>query len=309
MLGRPQTGRDGAEAGANCADRPREPQRTLRPKRQKYLADGKLGTIHFCRVLNQKGQSNFPLKPDSKQPPKGLDWDMWNGPAPAAPYNVNFHNNWHGWWRYSGGDMAVEGVHQLDLARWLCGLGHPRSVYATGGRFDSRGGNETPDTLAAVYEFDKMIMSFELTLYTPYMLKVSPTVRNGETFPYWLQCGTRIENLRQRRDHADRAAGAGWQVFARPRREQYSLVDRAYGQPPDLPHQENFVQCLRSRKPPNADAREGHLSALLVHYANISLRTGGQKLQIDPQTDEIVDNPAAMALFRRTYRKPWTLEG
>ena len=159
---------------------------------KKYIADGKLGPIHLCRVFDQKGQSNFPVKPDGR-PPKGLDWDMWNGPAPQAPYNVNFHNNWHGWWRYSGGDMAVEGVHPLDLARWLCGLGHPRSVYGTGGRFDSRGGNETPDTLSAVYEFDKLVMTFELTLYTPYMLKVSPTVRNGEAFPYWPQCGTRIE--------------------------------------------------------------------------------------------------------------------
>ena len=226
---------------------------------KKYLAEGKLGTIHFCRVLDQKGQSNFPLKPDSR-PPKGLDWEMWNGPAPAAPYNVNFHNNWHGWWRYSGGDMAVGGVHQLDLARWLCGLGHPRSVYASGGRFDSRGGNETPDTLAAVYEFDKLVMSFELTLYTPYMLGVSPTVHNGETFPYWPQCGTRIEIYGSEGVMLIGAHGAGWQVFARPRREQPTLIDRAYGQPPDLPHQENFVQCLRSRQPTHADAQEGHLS-------------------------------------------------
>jgi predicted dehydrogenase len=275
---------------------------------KKYLADGKLGSIHFCRVLDQKGQSNFPLKPNSRTP-KGLDWDMWNGPAPLAPYNVNLHNNWHGWWRYSGGDMAIEGVHQLDLARWLCGLERPRSVCAAGGRFDGRGGNETPEVLTAVYEFDKLVMSFELTLCTPYMLKVSPAVRHGDTFPYWQQCGARIEIYGSEGVMMIGPHGAGWQVFARPRREQPSLVDRAYGQPPDLPHQENFVQCLRSRKPPAADVAEGHLSALLVHYANISYRIGGQKLRIDPGSDEILDNPAAMALFRRTYRKPWVVEG
>jgi len=274
---------------------------------KKYLDEGKLGPIHFCRVIDQKGQSNFLAKPDSRVP-KGLDWDMWNGPAPQAAYNVNYHNNWHGWWRYSGGDMAVEGVQQLDLARWLCGLKHPKSVYCTGGRFDSEGANETPDTLSAIYEFDRLVMTFELTLYTPYMLKLSPTVRNGETFPYWPHCATRIEIYGSEGVMLIAPLGGGWQVFARPRREQPSLVDRAYGQPTDALHQENFVQSLRSRALPAADVAEAHRSALLVHYANISLRTGGQKLLIDPKSEQILDNAAAMTLFRRTYRKPWVMD-
>ena len=274
---------------------------------KKYIADGKLGAIHFCRVVDQKGQSNFPAKPDGK-PPKSLNWDMWNGPAPLAGYNVNYHNNWHGFWRYSGGDMAVNGVHQLDLARWLLGLEHPRTACCVGGRFDAPGANETPDTLSATYEFDKLTMVFELTLYTPYMLQVSSTVRRGETYPHWPHCGSRIEIYGSEGVMQIGPRGAGWQVFARPRREQPSLVDRACGQPPDRPHLENFLHCLRSRGLPAADVEAGHRSALLVHYANISLRTGGQKLRIDPQSDEIVENDAAMALFKRTYRKPWSIE-
>ena len=116
-------------------------------------------------------------------------------------------------------------------------------------------------------------------------------------------------DLRQRRGDADRPARRRLAGLCPAAARAASLVDRAYGQPPDLPHQENFVQCLRSRKPPAADVAEGHLSALLVHYANISYRTGGQKLHIDPKSDEILDNPAAMALFRRSYRKPWVVEG
>jgi hypothetical protein len=141
------------------------------------------------------------------------------------------------------------------------------------------------------------------------MLQVSPTVRNGETFPYWPQCGARIEIYGSEGVMLIAPHGAGWQVFARPRREQPSLVDRAYGQPPDGPHQENFVQCMKSRKFPIADVEEGHRSALLVHYANISLRTGGEKLHIDAKSEKILDNDAAMELFRRTYRKPWVVEG
>jgi hypothetical protein len=66
---------------------------------------------------------------------------------------------------------------------------------------------------------------------------------------------------------------------------------------------------MKSRKFPIADVEEGHRSALLVHYANISLRTGGEKLHIDAKSEKILDNDAAMELFRRTYRKPWVVEG
>ena len=46
----------------------------------------------------------------------------------------------------------------------------------------------------------------------------------------------------------------------------------------------------------------------MTHYANISYRLGGQKLVIDPQTEQIVDNDDATALFKRSYRKPWVIE-
>lgn len=59
---------------------------------------------------------------------------------------------------------------------------------------------------------------------------------------------------------------------------------------------------------PSADILEGHRSALLVHYANISYRVGGQKLVIDPATDQFDDNPEAMKLFKRGYRDLWVIK-
>jgi predicted dehydrogenase len=271
-----------------------------------YIDEGKLGKIHLCRVFDQKGQANFAAKPDSRTP-KGLDWDMWNGPAPEAAYNVNYQNNWHGWWRYSGGDMAVDGIHQFDLARWLCGVTVPKTVYATGGRLDSAGANETPDTLTALYEFDKLLLTFELTLYTPYMQKVSPAIRAGEMYPHWPQCGQRVELYGSEGVMVVAPHGGSWQVFARPRRETPTVEDQERGHSSDAEHLDDFVKSIRTRRPLQADVEDGHLSALLVHYANISLRTGGQKLIIDPKTAQILDNREAASLLRRSYRKPWTI--
>jgi predicted dehydrogenase len=275
---------------------------------RKYIAEGKLGKVHFCRIYNQKFWGNPPVAPDS-DPPAGFDWDMWNGPAPEHRYNKTFHSHWNHLWRYSGGDIANDAIHQIDLARWVLGVDYPKSVYSTGGRFDSQGAAETPDTQIAVYDFDNLVVSFELTLYTAYMLKIAQEIRmSKEMFPYWPQCATRIEIYGTEGVMYLGRHGGGWQVFERPKLQAGVVKDQMKGLFPDPEHKENFVRCVRSRELPNADIEHGHLSALWIHYANISYRLGGQKLSIDPKTETIVGNQEAMKLFKREYRQPWVIE-
>jgi predicted dehydrogenase len=275
---------------------------------RKYIQDGKLGKIHFCRVYNQKEWPNWPVVPDSV-PPKGLDWDMWNGPAPEAKYNLNCQRNWHHLWRYSSGDIVNDAIHQIDLARYLLGVDYPKSVYSTGGRFNDTGSAETPDTQMAVFEFDRLVLSFELTLWTPYMLKISPIIRQSDTeFPYWLQCATRIEIYGSEGLMIVGRHGGGWQVFTRPKLHEGVVKAQNKSHFPDPDHQANFVECVRSRKTPNADIEEGHRSVLLSHLANISYRLGGQKLTFDAKSEKIVGNEDAMKYYRREYRKPYLIE-
>lgn len=273
---------------------------------KEYLAQGKLGKVHFCRIFNQKSWPNFPKAADSA-PPAGFDWDLWNGVAPEAPYNTNFHRQWHHFWRYSSGDIINDAIHQIDLARFVLGVGLPKTVYSTGARFEP-GAAETPDTQIAVFEFDDMVVSFELTLTTPYMLKISPIIRQAtDQWPYWPQCATRIEVYGNDALMYLGRHGGGWQVFERPKLQEGVIRDKNKGLFPDPEHKENFLQCVRSRAKPNADIEEGHRSVLWAQYATISYRLGGQKLKIDPATEHIVDNPEAMKLFRREYRKPYVL--
>jgi predicted dehydrogenase len=274
---------------------------------KQFLDEGKLGEIHMCRIYNQKLWGNQPWAPDGETP-EGLDWDMWNGPAPEARYNQTLHRYWNHLWRYSGGDIANDASHQIDLARWLIGVKYPKTVYSVGGRFASRGAAETPDSQVAVYEFDRMVVTFELTLYTPYMIKIDGSIRQSDLFPYWPQCATRIEIYGTEGLMVVGRHGGGWQVFVRPQERRPVVKAQRYGRFPDPPHKENFVRCVRSRELPSADVEQGHLSALMIHYANISYRLGGRKLVIDPASEQIVDQPEAMELFKRAYRKPWVIE-
>ena len=161
----------------------------------------------------------------------------------------------------------------------------------------------------AVFDFDDMTVTFELTLYTPYMLKISPIIRQATgQVPLLAAVRDADRDLRQRRADVPRPARRRL-AGVRPARLQEGVVkDQQKGLFPDPEHKENFIQCIRSRETPNADIEEGHRSVLWAHYATISYRLGGQKLVIDRQTEKIVGNEDAMKLFKREYRKPYVIE-
>jgi predicted dehydrogenase len=103
--------------------------------------------------------------------PKGVDYDLWLGPAPARPFNRNrFHYNWHWNWDYGNGDMGNQGVHEMDIARWGLGVTLPTRVAAMGGHFLFDDDQQTPNALMAVFEFPnpsgggdkKKILQFEV---------------------------------------------------------------------------------------------------------------------------------------------------
>jgi len=273
---------------------------------KKYIADGKLGKIHLCRVYNQKLWRNSPPVPDADPPPE-LDWDMWSGPAQASKYNFNHWEHWNHFWRYSGGDSINDSIHQYDLARWLCDVEYPKSVYSVGGRWAEQGAFETPDTQLAVYEFERLVMTFEMTLYTPYMIVADQELRDSDIFPHWPQNASRIEIFGSEALMVVGRHGMGWQVFGRPHQRQPVVIDQMYGRWPDEPHRDDFCDSIRTRRLPNADILQGHLSTLLPQYANISYRLGGRKLLVDPATETFTNSEEGNALLKREYREPWVV--
>ena len=81
------------------------------------------------------------------------------------------------------------------------------------------------------------------------------------------------------------------------------VVDQMYGRFPDAPHQQNFLEAIRSRRRPNADIEIAHPSCTMVHMANIAQRLGNFKLQFDPRRERFIDHGAANKMMKRTYRR------
>ena len=276
---------------------------------KQYIKDGKLGKIHLCRIFSMKKEGdggNFKIAPPVEVP-SGFDWSRWLGPASMRPFSPSYINPrcWQHLWDFCSGDMILDGIHQIDLARWVLGLDLPKTVYSNGGRFHDVGDAQTPDTQITTYEYDNLMMTFEMTLYTPYILKEDSEVRNGDLFPNWQHNSTRIEIFGSAGMMMLGRHGGGWVVFVRPKNRETVVKDSMYGRYPDPEHVDNFVRCIRSRELPSADIEIGHRSTLLAHYATISYRLGGQKLFINRQDGTILDNPEAQRFYKREYRKPF----
>jgi len=266
-----------------------------------YIRAGKLGDVYLVRVFNMMQHPARRKGPD--QPvPDGFDYDMWCGPAPKLPYNPG--RRWLNQWEYSCGPIAGDAIHQLDLARYLIGdKPYPDTVSHAGGVNALRDGREIPDTQLATYEYDKLTLLFEAALWTPYMKKTPQSIRNSDKFPNWPFSSTKIEVLGTEGFMYLGRHGGGWQVYD----SNDKLVHSEYGRQADKEHQDNFIDCIRTRNIPNADVEQGHYSVLLCHLANISYRLGNKKLKFDPKTESFVNAPEANKYLKRTYRHPWVI--
>ena len=275
-----------------------------------YVQGGGLGDVLYVKVFGMYSfvYGGYPRKPvPDSDPPAGLDWDSWLGPAPKQPYNPHLHRQWYGYWRFSGGN-ASDAIHTLDAARMVLGdPPHPKSVQCVGGRwkFDEAEDNGVmPDVMIVTYEFDRMAMSFDCTGFTEkYMFKTPMSIRESDQFPRWSQNTSRIEIYGTKRMMYLGRVGGGFQVLE----ADGKVVEQQYGRFPDEPHAANFVDCIRSREQPNADVEQGHKAATLEHLAILSYRLGNQKLVFDGESETFVDNDEANKRLLPTYRENYSM--
>lgn len=276
-------------------------------KALEYIKSGKLGKIHLCKVFNMKPGGPYKKGPNAEVP-EGFDYSAWLGPAAMRPYNPSVVGGWHMYWDFTAGDLADDGAHQLDLARMLIQRDTPNAVHSSGGKVAFHDDREVPDTLVTTYEFgNDLVMTFELTQWTPYMKKTQPDVRSGDKFPLWFQSATRIELYGTKGMMLVGRHGGGWQVFS----HDGEVVAQEFGRFPDFevddPHKQNFIDCIRTRNKPNADIETGHYSACLIHYASVSNRVGNRQLKYDGNHEQFIGDDEANALVKRYYRPPYVV--
>lgn len=127
------------------------------------VQSGKIGKVHFVSVWNHSNMTpnGYGTAPDG-EPPEGMDWDFYLGPAPMVPYNPLRHGGTYRAFRdYSGGRLADFGVHRFDSVHHIMGAEKPTSCSAVGGRFSVGGMGDHPDVLQATFEYPGWVMAYE----------------------------------------------------------------------------------------------------------------------------------------------------
>ncbi|HPO14434.1 MAG TPA: Gfo/Idh/MocA family oxidoreductase [Candidatus Hydrogenedentes bacterium] len=270
-----------------------------------YIKEGGLGEIPLVKVYNLKSGMPFICPPDSDVP-KGVNYDMYLGPAPSRAFNrAHFHDGWKKFWAYSEGDMGDDGIHQLDVARFILGdKAYPKAVNCSGGHIAFKDDREVPDTQVVSYEYDNQIVTYEMSEWAPYMIKIPAEIRDGNAFPYWPTCSTRIEVYGTKGLMYLGRHGGGWQVLVK---YDGKIGEQEFGQQANEEHRSEFLECVRSRRMPSADIETGYQSALLVHLANIGVRLGGRRLEFDSVTEKFIGDEEANALLKRSFRDPYII--
>jgi predicted dehydrogenase len=285
-------------------------------KARDLVRDGRIGRVVSVRMWAYRNITPGFGSPPDGDPPPGLDYDLWLGPAPKRPYNPNrciYHFRW--FWDYSGGQMTNLGQHSLDIVHWFLGAGAPAAVSSTGGRFALTDIGETPDTQDSLLEYNGWTASWS-----------HREASRGTPPPHGLEfCGTRGSLTISRRGFVitpdptidpesavPRFGGA--HPVGGPRRTSNPTTSANRTEPLEdrtgdeydqfRRHARDFLDAVRSRREPIADLESGHRVATACHLANLSLRLG-RKLRWDAKREAIVGDSEADAMLERPYRAPW----
>jgi len=257
----------------------------------KFLKGGKAGKIGMVRAFVHYGGGPGRPEPDS-DPPKGLDWDMWCGPAPYRPFNKKMHpRGFRQFLDYANGQLGDWGIHWMDQILWWTEEKYPRSVHSTGGRFIRRDNTDAPDTQVVNFEFESFSAVWEHRYYAAnnaekhnvgcYFYGTAGTFHMG-----WLN---------------------GWTFYPTDGRQSPVHEDPQLHQPDDQNIRElwaDFLKCIRTGGRPICDIEIGHRSTVMSLLGMLSLKLG-RSVKWDGEKEVILDDPNANKLLKREYRAPW----
>ncbi len=237
-----------------------------------YIRSGQLGRVRWARGLCYNRRDSLGHTSGPQPIPDYIDYDLWTGPAAFEPSRRNgprggpVHYDWHWFWNFAAGDISNQGAHQIDICRWfLDEPGLPPTTFSLGGRVGYRDDGETPNTMIAVFGYEKAPLIFEVR-----GLPMKPGMRAMDSYR-----GARVGVVVQC-EHGYFAPGetGGGAVYDNNGKKITQFTGPGGGA-----HHQNFIDAVRSRDTASLSApiEVGHVSSSLCHLANISYRLGREQ--------------------------------
>ena len=273
-------------------------------KAVQLVQDGLIGKVSFVRTWNY--ENSYPEgigNPPDCDPPSGLDWDMWLGPAPKVPFNWNRFGVGDRWstfryfYDYANGWPGDWMVHLMDIVQWAMRVDGPHTVTALGRKFYLQDNSDTPDTLQITLEYPDFVATYESRLCNE-----NSMYKHGYGIEFHGTDGTMF---------LDRE---GFEVFPEGAESEGKRVGKTAEMKMEVAddglknHVANMLECMQTRKLPQSDIEFGHRSTSACLLGNVALRSK-ERLEWDVASQRLIKGgPAAQKLLNREYRPPWKLE-
>lgn len=235
--------------------------------KEKYFDTGKLGYITLARTWWHGNTYHLRKAPESLQTkPTNLDWGQFLGPVKWREYDPQQFYSWRAYLDFGGGQVTDLFTHWIDVVHMFMNRDDPTAASAVGGVYYYKDGRTAPDTINVLLGYGgDFTATFEATL--------APGVR-GEAIE---MCGTEGRLWISRAKYEFQAAG----------RNSPIITVEAPKEDMTLYHVRNFLDCVSSRKLPNADVYIGHRSAQASHLGNIAYLQK-REIHFDPVREEIL---------------------
>ncbi|MEQ6118410.1 Gfo/Idh/MocA family oxidoreductase [Reichenbachiella sp. MALMAid0571] len=263
----------------------------------KQIHNGVIGKTYKAIAFYTNDRGEVPVAKKAA-PPEGLDWELFQGPAPRKQYmHDTWDYNWHWYgWDYGTAEMGNNATHELDIARWALDVKYPEKVDVVSGKFQYVNDGWTMyDTMEATFRFaDNRVIKWDgqsRNKYNIYGSGRGTIIYGSEGSVYVDRGGYRLYNLKGELLKDSKAAG--------------NEAGTALGGGGDMTtkHASNFFNTIRGKETLTSPIEQGVVSQLLTHYANISHRIG-KPFEIDENTGRIYDRDA-MKLWGREYEPGW----
>jgi len=253
----------------------------------RIVQEGQLGKI--THAVLQFGGTGYGTPPEPVVPvPEGLNWEMFQGPAPRRPFKQG-RLRWRGWWDYGGGLITDWGVHLTDVALWYLGAQRVGPSLTSGTaqyvNFVNPERDQSPDAFSVSWQYPDFVMTFTNAVVQDWEFG-----RQGNYF-----FGPRGSLLVHRAGYEVRPAqssggrgapqgrGAAPAPSAppqeaapalQPRRVPWRERDGSDSDSSTVGHARNFLDCVRSRQKPVSDLEIGFYASLPTLLAVMAVREG-----------------------------------
>jgi predicted dehydrogenase len=231
---------------------------------KKWISEGIVGKVTQVDAWMGRntphGQGQWVRQPAADCTAQNVNWTAFLNGRPDKGFDAYRFMNWRLYWMFSGGNVTENMIHQIAWIMSALDLPLPSAAYMSGGIFSEKDGREVPDTMSVTLDFPETVVTWQSTFNNRRYGLGQKLLGSDGTIEYVAGATDMVKGESEE------------QIHYYPEKVNRPNGVAITGNSPTHNHMQNWIDCMRSRKTPNAPTELGYRSAVAAHMANLSYR-------------------------------------